>query len=477
MRSPSPLLKARLGDRSSLVLALTCLAFALLLALPLPAGLSEAGHRSIVLVLAAIALWVTEAIPPPLTAFLILALHPILGVLGFEASLAGFANSSVWLLFGVFVISICMQESGLDRRIALSLLSLAKGNARATVLMVVLTTLLFVFLLPTSAGRAALMTPICVGVARAMSGETRGNIGKTLLLSFSYVSLVSSMGVMTGAMATILAVSLFRSVLGFDWTYLMWFKLMFPPALVSALLIWVAMVVILPPEIRSLPGGQRFIREELRDLGRLKGREIRVMVYMAVLITLWLGEKTFGISIAHSCILMAGIAMLPGIGLVEWNTVLRKMSWDILVLLGSSLCMAQGLMDSHAIEWLAGNVFGGVAKAGPLALGLAVMLATVVFRLGFPNNFSVVAAMLPLVFTLAATSALNPVWLGLLCVGASVLGLLFPTQAMTHLTVSSAGYFSLGDMVRMGLLLTIVIIGVVLAAAFFYWPLFGVGPV
>ena len=464
------------NTRSTLILCATFLAALILLALPLPAGLGEAGRRSIVFVLAAVALWTTEAIFPALTALLILVLHPLLGVLPFETALQGFGNSTVWLLFGVFVISIAMQESGLDRRIALSLLAVAKGNSRATILMVVLTTMLFIFLLPTSAGRAALMTPICLGVARAMSGESKGNIGKTLLLSFSYVSLVSSMGVMTGAMATILAVSLYQSLLGFEWSYLAWLRLMLPPALVSALLVWVVMIVVHPPEIKSLPGGRAYLAAELARLGRLRGREVKVIVYMVVLIALWLGEKPLGIPIAHSCLLMAVVAMLPKVGLVDWRTVYRNMSWDVMILLGASLCMARGLTDSGAIAWLSGSVFGGLGGAGPLAIALAVSAATVVFRLGFPNNFSVVAAILPLVFSLAKADGINPVWLGLVCVGSSVLGLVFPTQAMTHLTVSSAGYFTLRDMLRLGSVLSLAIVAVLLAAAFFWWPLFGVGP-
>ncbi len=446
----------------------------LLWLLPLPAGLSQGGRTALLVVALTVALWLTEIIPPALTALVAMALLPTFGVIGFARAVSGFGDTSVWLLFGVFVVSAAVRESGLDRRIAFGLLRLARGNVRATTFMIVAATLVFIFLLPTSAGRAALMTPICAGIIQATRVREGSNTARAVLLTFTFVSLVSSMGVMTGAMAMVLAAGIFDSVLAFTWTYLSWLKTMFPAALLSGLAVWGVTAVLFPPEVKTVPGGTAYIEEELRRLGRPRAAEWKAILFMCLLIGLWVTEKQTGLSVAHACLLVAILLTIPRAGLVSWRQVLQAVPWQILILLGASLSVVKALTDTGAVGWVADAVFRGVAGLGPVWQVLLVTGSVIVLRLGFPNNFSVIAVALPLVFTLAPQTGLSPVALGLICVAGSVLGLFFPSQAMTHLTTYSTGLYRIRDMLVAGVPITLLVAGVILLMAFFYWPLVGV---
>ena len=108
-------------------------------------------------------------------------------------------------------------------------------------------------------------------------------------------------------------------------------------------------------------------------------------------------------------------------------------------------------------------------------LGLLTMVAVAGLRLGFPNTVAMFATVLPVSIAIATTLGLNPIWLGMLAVHSSQI-LIVPFQSPTAMTLYSAGYFDVGEMLRSGLLFAVVLIVVTLLFAQFYWPLVGVPP-
>ncbi len=444
---------------------------------PAPDGLSEGGRRSLLLVLYAITLWATEAVHPALTALLLMVLFSLLGVISFSQAVAGLGDTSVWLLLGVFIISAAMQESGFDRRVALSLLRLARGNTRLTILMVIVSTTFFIFLLPTSSGRAALMTPICVGMARAMQLKQGSNIGKTMLISVSFVSLVGSMGLMTGALSMVYAVGLFESLINHKWTYLSWLQALLPGAVISGFFMWPLLLKLFPPEVSHVPGGVQYINDELKKLGKLSGKEIKIILLAGLMIGLWIFEEKVNLSVSQSCLLISLATMLPGIDIITWKKAASTIDWGVVMLLGASLSMVQGLTSTQAIAWLASNLFSGLTGMNPTFLAITLLLALTIIRLGFPNLLSMVATTLPVVFTMAFSAGINPVWLGLISICGTVLGLFLPTQSITHLTTYTAGLYTVKDMLRAGFFTTLLVMSVTLFLAHFYWPLIGIPPI
>src|SRR5436190_5699110 len=98
--------------------------------------LLTAGHltregQTLSAVLAAIAtLWVSEALPLPVTALLGAVLCVVLGVAPAKTVLAYFADPIVFLFIGSFILARAMMLHGLDRRIALAFLSAPWIGAR-----------------------------------------------------------------------------------------------------------------------------------------------------------------------------------------------------------------------------------------------------------------------------------------------------------------------------------------------------------
>lgn len=449
---------------------------AIILFVPSPAGLSSNGWHTLLLVLYAIILWVTEAIAPPLTGLLVMVLFSILNILDFEHAIAGFGDTTIWLLTGVYIVSAAMRETGFDRRLALNMISLAKGRSSMVIFMLNVVTVVFVFLLPTSSGRASLITPICLGIAGAMNLKNNSNVAKTMLLSVSYTSLIGSMGLITGAVSMVYSVKLFENLIGFKWTYLAWMQTMLPGTLIGSLLMCPLLLKIFPPELSHLPGGTRYIHTELKSLGSLKPNELKVITVLVLTITCWIFESVVHFSIAQSCLIASIILMLPGVGVITWKKASANIEWGAIFLVGASIAMVEALQTTHAIEWVTYTLFSSLPGLNHFNISIVLLVFLIMIRLSFPNLLAMVATTLPVAFSLATSIGLNPVWLGLLCVASTVIGMFLPTQSITHLITYATGYYSTQDMFKAGTYATIVVTVIVLLMAHFYWPLLGITP-
>lgn len=106
------------------------LLFTLLLLLPLP--LPVAAHRLAAVMAAVVVLWISEALPMPVTALLGVAACVVLGVAPAKEAFAPFADPLMFLFIGSFILARAIFLHGLDRRLAFGVLSLAWVGARPT---------------------------------------------------------------------------------------------------------------------------------------------------------------------------------------------------------------------------------------------------------------------------------------------------------------------------------------------------------
>lgn len=449
----------------------------LLLFFPLPTGLTEEGKRVLIFVIFAIILWMKETLSPALTALLLMALFPLFNIISYEKAIAGLGSSSTWLLIGIFTISAAMQETGLDKRIALFLLKLSKGEANKTLFMTIVTTTLFLFILPSTVGRVALMIPICLGMIKAMHLGPDSNIAKSMLLSISFTSFVGSIGFMTGSLGIIYAVGLFESLVGYSFKYLEWAIALFPGVLIINFSIWIIFLRIFPPEYKQIPGGLEYINIELNSLGKIKKDEIKISLLIFLMISLWILGGQIGLSISQTCLVIAILAMLPGIEIITLKKAIKSINWEVILLLSASLAMVNALTTTNAIDWLAGIIFNFLNGLNPYLIGLLLMIILGFLRLGFPNLLAMISATFPLIITIAISLNINPIWLGLIGISSSVLGLFLPTQSMAHLATYNTGYYTIKDMQKAGFFTAIIVICVTMFFSYFYWPLLGISPI
>ena len=129
-----------LAKKYGLLIALAVLVAVLLM--PMPAGLSVAGHRMLAILLFAVITWITEAVTYPVSATVIASLMLLLlgtapalepaaaaagKTIGFGKAIAmtfsGISASGTVLVGAAMFLAAAMTNTGLDKRIALTILS------------------------------------------------------------------------------------------------------------------------------------------------------------------------------------------------------------------------------------------------------------------------------------------------------------------------------------------------------------------
>ena len=107
--------------------------------------------------------WITEAIPIPATALVPLVGFPLLGVLTPAEASAPYADKTIFLFLGGFIIAAAMQKWNLHRRIALNIILLTGTSPKQIILGFMLATA-FISLWISNTATAMMMIPIAIAI-------------------------------------------------------------------------------------------------------------------------------------------------------------------------------------------------------------------------------------------------------------------------------------------------------------------------
>ena len=121
-------------------------------------------HLTIGALAAAALAFALEAAPVAVVAMCLPIYFSLTGILSFEQAFSGFANSTVILFAGMFVLGAAMFQTGLAQRIGLLVVRLFAGSEKKLTLGVMLLTAgMSAFL--SNTGTVAVLLPVCIGIA------------------------------------------------------------------------------------------------------------------------------------------------------------------------------------------------------------------------------------------------------------------------------------------------------------------------
>ena len=89
-----------------------------------PEGLSPEGHRTLIIVVTALILIVSESIPLPAIAMLIIIMEVVLGIGSPDEVASSFMSDAVFFIMGSLMLAVSIVHQGLDKRLALSIINI-----------------------------------------------------------------------------------------------------------------------------------------------------------------------------------------------------------------------------------------------------------------------------------------------------------------------------------------------------------------
>ncbi|MBI3047957.1 MAG: DASS family sodium-coupled anion symporter [Acidobacteria bacterium] len=446
--------------------------------------LTVSGKACLAIMAFAVTLWVTETLPFAATGLLILLLVPAFGITDFRSVVrAGFGDAVIAFFLGVLILSAGFTSSGLGTRLAYQVL--ARVGARPD-------RVLFGFLLVgsllswwvTDMACAAMLLPIALGITRDAGLQPgRSNFGRALFIAVAFGPLIGGIATPAGTAANIVALAQLNQLAGVNVTFTRWMVLGVPAALLMLPMAWWILRWMFPPEFDRLPMSDAEIRGRLAALGPLSPVERHTLAAFAGAVALWtltplLSQWTDGrfAPPVEAVALGAGLYLfLPGVRVLSWKQAEANIEWGGLTLIAAGLSLGLVVYETGAARWLAWVLLGEITSVpGPL-VPFVIVLAVAALHMLFSSNTVTATIIVPILVALAQDLGLN-VWAVVAPAAfTSSLAFILVTEGPTTLIPYAAGYFSIKDMAKAGIIMTV---GAAMAVALtqYLFRLLGVMP-
>lgn len=475
-------------------LALATAGLVAVMLMPLPEGLPPAGRSMMAIMLFAVVIWMTEAVPYAVSAGLIIVLMAFILGLGPDLvakgqpmgtgkalgmALSGFSNTAFALVGAAMFLSAAMMITGLDRRIALYVLSLVGGRTSRVLMGIIFVGFALSFFVPSTTARVSCIVPIIVGVISAFGLSQKSRFAGMLMIACAQSDSLWNVGIKTAAAQNMIAVGFIEKQLNYSISWLEWFIAAAPFSAIMSVVLYFVLLKMMPPETDRIPGGEEAIARELKAMGPTTPEQKRLLAISCILLFFWVTEKQLHSFDTSTTTLTAIVLMLmPGIGVMSWKDAQSRIGWGTVVLFGVGISLGQTLLTTKGAAWMAQTIVAtfGLEHTGAIALIAVLAAFLIVIHLGFASATGLAAAMIPIVIAIlqsVKTPGINIVGLTMIAQYVVSFGFILPVNAPQNMVAYSTETFTAKDFIRTGVPLTVCAYGLILLMSATYWRWLG----
>ncbi len=433
--------------------------------------LTPVSQKAIGVGLLMIILWVTEAIPIPVTSLLPIVLFPLLGVLPLQEALEPYASPVIMLFFGGFVIALALEKYNIHRRVALNLVHWT-GTSPSRVIAGFMIATAFLSMWISNTSTAVIMFPIgmsIIGIVEKQYGKDSQllrRFGLALMLGIAYAANIGGSGTLVGTPSNAILVGMLRQIYNIRLDFAHWLIIGMPLILIMTWLAWITLTKIFYPlGNKPLSTVGEYVSKEVAKLGRPESSEKRVILVFGLTAFFWIFRaqinKFLGTMVLSDSLIATGSAILmfvvPAAGekresLLVWPDAVN-LPWGILLLFGGGLSLAHGLSESGVIALIGDSIlrFRDVPPIIIMTITVAIMLVLTELISGTALS----SVLLPVIFGVANGLHLSPVELAVPMVLVANGAFMMPMGTPPNAIVFASGYLKIKDMIRTGWLMNV----------------------
>ncbi len=464
--------------------------------------LSSKGKLCIGLLLVAVFLWITEALPFHITALIAMLMMPLLkitdglkvlkngSIVEIEGMAAGykeivklsFGNDLILFFLGVFLLSSAFSTTSLGKRLTFRMLITIGTETKYVILgFIILGTFLSMWI--SNVGVPAIMLPIAVGILKqAGCKPLESNFGKALMISTAWGPTFGGIATPAGCGPNPIAINLMRDLSGANITFLDWMKIGVPASIIMIPIGWILLLALFPLEIKKLPLSSADMRSQLKTLGKFSKEEVGTVITFAIVIFLWifnpqiaaLTGNRINFSISFVSILGGLLLFLPPFCVLTWEKASKSISWQSMLLIMASLGLGMMTYYTGAAKWIAVALLGRVETFSPVFLIFVVVSVVILLKLFLASNTVTGIVIIPIMISLAQSFNMDPWILVGPAAFTSSLGIILITQAPSNIIPHTSGYFSITDFAKSGIIMSIIMTLIITGVIAFIGPLTGV---
>ena len=477
-------------------LAVAILVLIATLMVPTPPELSTAGHRMLAVLLFSVIVWMSESVSYPVSASIIMTLmafllgtapnmnnpDKMLGTSGaLKLALSGFSSTALALVGAALFIAAAMMKTGLDKRIALFVLSKIGARTNRILAGVILVGFILSFFVPSTTARVSCMVPIVMGIISAFGVPLKSRFSAVMMIAIAQADSIWNVGIKTAAAQNMVALGFIEKQLGTTISWLDWFIAAAPFAVIMSIVLYYLLLKLVPPEMKEIPGGQETVARALRELGPMTASEKKLMALSVILLFLWSTEKVLhSFDTSTTTLAAVTLMMLPGIGIMDWKESQNRIGWGTLVMFGVGISLGSAILSTKAATWIAHVIVDGFSLYTMSAVAIigVMSLFLILIHLGFASATALSSAMIPIIISVLQGASehapLNVVGMTMILQYVMCFGFILPVNAPQNMVASSTETFEASTFVKTGIPLTIIAFGVIMLMSVTYWSWLGI---
>ncbi|HCW36169.1 SLC13 family permease [Mammaliicoccus sciuri] len=415
---------------------------------------------TIIILVVAIVLFITEKLPIAITALLTSILLFVTGIIDSKTLFSGYTNEVVILITGMFVIGGALFETGVAKKVGNYISKYAKTERQLLLVVMLIAAGLSAFLSNTST--TAVLLPVVIMLA------DKGNFSRSkLLMPLAYATSLGGMITLVGTNGNLAVQSVMNNsgVKEFGFFEFAWIGI---PLTIVGILYMLTIGYKLIPD-RGLVVGE----DEYTDNEENKDNQTSIKQIIAVLVLL--GAIIFMVFEEQIGVPLHIVSIIGALILVVTRTLTEKQAYKSLdlstiILVASMMPMATALETTGAAKMIADYVVGFVStNSGPYILvGIIFSITTILTSV--MSNTAAAALMAPIALVISNNMGIDPkAVLMTVAVGASA-AYATPIGTPPNTMIYIPGNYKFMDYVKCGLPFLIIQLIICLVLIPLVWP-------
>ncbi len=455
------------------------LLFLLLLLTIHPAGMGQEAIAVMAVTVWISIWWITESIPLPVTSLLPIILFPLLKVSPIVDTTSAYGHPLIFLYIGGFLLAIAIEKTGLHNRIAINIIR-GMGTRLHMIVLGFMVSTGFLSMWISNTATAVMMLPIGLAIIKVASGtqdETTVRFNKALMLAIAYAASIGGVATLIGTPPNLVFAGVVKDMYHTEISFLQWFMVGFPLAIVLLLICWWYLTRIgFPLGQATLHGGKEEMDRRHAGLGLMSRSEKYVTIVFITVAVSWIC-RSFVLEKLIPGVDDTIIAMIGGVvlflipsgedkkgGILSWVDA-HKLPWGIILLFGGGMALAEAFESSGLATWI-GSSMTGLSVLGTFMVILMVV-AIVNFLTEFTSNLATVTMILPVLAPIAVAAGIHPFVLMAAATLAASCGFMMPAGTPPNAIAFGSGYLRITDMIRTGFVMNLISIFLITLVAYF----------
>lgn len=428
-------------------------------------------------------LWVTEALPIPVTSLIPFFAFPMAGVLTHIESASALGSHVILLLMGAFMLSKALEKSNVHSRLAFYLVNVTGGKSAKRLVFGFMLTAAILSMWISNSATTLMLLPITLAVLQHVKDP---KLTIAMLLGIAYAASLGGVGTPVGTPPNIIFMSVYLESQGKEISFLEWMKTGVPIVVIGIPVIawWLT---------RKLENTQAYI---LPKSGTWQPAEKRVLITFLVVALAWMFRPYWTVwlnmpSIGDSSIALAGVVMMFLIPsgnkvegsapadkniqfgevaknaksdkLLDWETAV-SIPWGMLLLFAGGICIAKAFSASGLSALMAEGLSG--LSGLPVPLLILCICLFVTFLTEITSNTATATLLMPILAAVGVAAGIDPALMMMPAAISASCAFMLPVATAPNAIVYGMDKFSIQTMAREGFMLNIFLAFIITAVSY-----------